>query len=93
MFNCLLTRALIIALLWTGLILMKADGKMNTQLLWQAIIFSAVLIMGFLLERIFKYHGDQYLIPVVAASFGGATMSCFLCGTHRLRSSLTTRKF
>ncbi|MDD4346303.1 MAG: FtsW/RodA/SpoVE family cell cycle protein, partial [Desulfitobacteriaceae bacterium] len=42
-----------------------ADGKMNTQLLWQAIIFSAVLIMGFLLERIFKYHGDQYLIPVV----------------------------
>ena len=28
-----------------------------------------------------------------AASFGGATMSCFLCGTHRLRSSLTARKF
>ncbi|HEY5580064.1 MAG TPA: hypothetical protein VIK56_02710 [Rhodoferax sp.] len=28
-----------------------------------------------------------------AASFGGATMSCFLCGTHRVRTSMTTRKF
>jgi cell division protein FtsW (lipid II flippase) len=65
MLSCLLTRALIIALLWTGLFLMKADGKITTQLFWQAMIFSAVLIIGFLLERLFKYHGDQYLIPVV----------------------------
>jgi hypothetical protein len=28
-----------------------------------------------------------------AASFGGATMSCFLCGTHRVRTNMTTRKF
>ncbi|HEY5582016.1 MAG TPA: hypothetical protein VIK56_12810 [Rhodoferax sp.] len=28
-----------------------------------------------------------------AASFGGATMSCFLCGTHRVRTSMATRKF
>jgi hypothetical protein len=25
-------------------------------------------------------------------TFGGATMSCFLCGKHRLRSSMMTRK-
>lgn len=65
MLSRLLTRVLIIALLWTGLILMKADGKINTQILWQAMIFSAVLIIGCLLERLFKYHGDQYLVPVV----------------------------
>ena len=27
-----------------------------------------------------------------AASFGGATMSCFLCGKHRARSLMGTRK-
>ena len=27
-----------------------------------------------------------------AASFGGATMSCFLCGKHRTRSLMGTRK-
>lgn len=26
------------------------------------------------------------------ASFGTSTMSCFLCGKHRLRTSMTTRK-
>jgi hypothetical protein len=29
---------------------------------------------------------------MAAASFGGATMSCFLCGKHRARSLMTTRK-
>ena len=28
-----------------------------------------------------------------ASSFGGATMSCFLCGKHRPRSMMKTRKF
>ena len=28
----------------------------------------------------------------VAGSFGAATMSCFLCGKHRPRAALTTRK-
>ena len=28
-----------------------------------------------------------------AASFGGATMSCFLCGKHRVRSQMRTRQF
>lgn len=27
-----------------------------------------------------------------AESFGAATMSCFLCGKHRPRSAMTTRK-
>jgi cell elongation-specific peptidoglycan biosynthesis regulator RodA len=65
MLNRLLTRVLIIALLWTGLILMKADGKTNTQILWQAIIFSVILIIGCLLEHLLHYQGDQYLIVAV----------------------------
>jgi len=28
-----------------------------------------------------------------AVNFGSSTMSCFLCGTHRLRSTMATRKF
>jgi hypothetical protein len=36
-----------------------------------------------------KVSGSPF---AVAASFGGATMSCFLCGKHRTRSLMTTRK-
>ena len=28
-----------------------------------------------------------------SASFSGATMSCFLCGKHRVRSQMRTRQF
>jgi cell division protein FtsW (lipid II flippase) len=44
---------------------MKADGKTDNQLLWQAIIFSALLVIGCLLERLLHYQGDQYLIVVI----------------------------
>ncbi len=36
-----------------------------------------------------KVSGSPFM---AAASFGGATMSCFLCGKHRPRSQMTTRK-
>jgi hypothetical protein len=29
----------------------------------------------------------------VALGFGAATMSCFLCGKHRVRTNMATRKF
>ncbi|HWQ72818.1 MAG TPA: FtsW/RodA/SpoVE family cell cycle protein [Desulfitobacteriaceae bacterium] len=65
MISRLLTRVLIIPILWTGLLLMKADGKTDKQLLWQALIFSAILLIGCLLEQLFHYQGDPYLIAVV----------------------------
>lgn len=36
-----------------------------------------------------KVSGSPF---AAAASFGGATMSCFLCGKHRARSLMGTRK-
>ena len=36
-----------------------------------------------------KVSGSPF---VVSASFGTATMSCFLCGKHRTRSQMRTRK-
>jgi hypothetical protein len=36
-----------------------------------------------------KVSGSPFM---AAASFGGATMSCFLCGKHRARSLMTTKK-
>ncbi|MHB8124232.1 MAG: FtsW/RodA/SpoVE family cell cycle protein [Desulfitobacteriaceae bacterium] len=67
MISRLITRVLIIALLWTGLFLMKVDGKLNIGLLWQAIIFCLILLIGSLLEQLWNYHGDPYLLPVVQA--------------------------
>ncbi|MEY2891676.1 MAG: hypothetical protein RJA98_1584 [Pseudomonadota bacterium] len=40
-----------------------------------------------------RYRSKVPGSPFVAtASFGAATMSCFLCGKHRPRASLKTRK-
>lgn len=36
-----------------------------------------------------KVSGSPF---VASASFGAATMSCFLCGKHRARSLMGTRK-
>jgi hypothetical protein len=36
-----------------------------------------------------KVSGSPF---AAAASFGGATMSCFMCGKHRARSLMGTRK-
>ena len=36
-----------------------------------------------------KVSGSPFM---AAASFGGVTMSCFLCGKHRARSLMGTRK-
>ena len=36
-----------------------------------------------------KVSGSPF---AAASSFGAATMSCFLCGKHRARSQMVTRK-
>ena len=36
-----------------------------------------------------KVSGSPF---TAATSFGAATMSCFLCGKHRARSQMSTRK-
>lgn len=40
-----------------------------------------------------RYHSKTPGSPFApAGAFGGSTMSCFLCGKHRPRSALKTRK-
>ena len=36
-----------------------------------------------------KVSGSPFM---AAASFGGATMSCFFCGKHRARSQMVSKK-
>jgi len=52
-------------MMWIGLLLLKES--LSTQLLWQALIFSSIVLVGSLLEQIFHYQGDPYILPVVQA--------------------------
>ncbi|MFZ3102929.1 MAG: FtsW/RodA/SpoVE family cell cycle protein [Desulfitobacteriaceae bacterium] len=84
----LITRVLIIGLLWIGLILMKADGKINSELFWQGIIFSSILMMGSLLEKLWNYQGDPYLLTVVQA-----ILALGLVFLVRIRPEIALRQF
>lgn len=62
----LTSRLLILGILWIGLGLLKWES-LSTQLLWQALIFSAIVLLGSLMEQILHYQGDPYILPVVQA--------------------------
>ncbi len=53
----------------------------------RAEVKTAVLADGLRYKS--KVSGSPF---TAAVSFGAATMSCFLCGKHRARSLMTTRK-
>ena len=65
MIQRLITRIIILAMMWIGLLLLKES--LSTQLLWQALIFSVIVLLGSLLEQILHYQGDPYILPVVQA--------------------------
>ena len=66
MINRLTLRSLILGMMWVGLSLLKREG-LSTQLLWQALIFTAIVLLGSLMEQILHYQGDPYILPVVQA--------------------------
>src|SRR5665648_809721 len=66
MIQRLITRIIILAMMWLGLGLLKWES-MTTQLLWQALIFTAIVLLGSLMEQILHYQGDPYILPVVQA--------------------------
>ncbi len=66
MIRSLTTRLLILGIMWIGLSLLKWES-LSTQLLWQALIFSAIVLLGSLMEQILHYQGDPYILPVVQA--------------------------
>ena len=66
MIHRLTTRIIILGMMWLGLSLLKWES-FSTQLLWQALIFTAIVLLGSLMEQILHYQGDPYILPVVQA--------------------------
>ena len=66
MIHRLTTRIIILGMMWLGLSLLKWES-LSTQLLWQALIFTVIVLLGSLMERILHYQGDPYILPVVQA--------------------------
>ncbi|TGE40129.1 FtsW/RodA/SpoVE family cell cycle protein [Desulfosporosinus fructosivorans] len=66
MIHRLTTRIVILGMMWLGLSLLKWES-LSTQLFTQTLIFSAIVILGCLMEQIFNYQGDPYILPVVQA--------------------------
>ena len=66
MIQSLTSRVLVLGMMWLGLSLLKWDGAMS-PLFWQALIFTAIVLVGSLMEQLFHYQGDPYILPVVQA--------------------------
>jgi len=66
MIHRLTMRLLILVMMWLGLSLLKWES-LSTPLLWQALVFSAIVLLGSLMEEIFNYQGDPFILPVVQA--------------------------
>ena len=66
MIHRLTSRGLILGIMWVGLSLLKW-GDVKNQLLWQALAFSAIVLLGSFVEQIFHYEGDPYILPTVQA--------------------------
>jgi len=63
-------RILTLTIMWTGLGVLKTEDMMNGQLLWQAAVFSILVVAGALVEIFFAYDGDRNLLPVVQTILG-----------------------
>jgi cell division protein FtsW (lipid II flippase) len=66
MIQRLTTRITILGMMWLGLSLLKWE-KFSAQLLLQALIFTAIVLLGSVMEQILHYKGDPYILPVVQA--------------------------
>lgn len=66
MIQSLISRVIILGMMWLGLSLLKWDGDMG-PLLWQALIFTAIVLLGCIAEQLFHYQGDPYILPVIQA--------------------------
>jgi len=87
MIQRLITRIIILGMMWLGLSLLKWES-LSTQLLWQALIFTAIVLLGGLMEQILHYQGDPYILPVVQA-----IMAIGLVFLVRIRPESALRQF
>jgi len=87
MIHRLTSRSLILGMMWVGLGLLKWEG-LSIQLLWQALIFTAIVLLGSLMEQILHYQGDPYILPVVQA-----IMALGLVFVVRINPNVALRQF
>ena len=66
MIHRFILRLIVIGMMWLGFVLLNWGGKMH-QLLLQAVVFSAILLIGSVMEQLLGYQGDPYVLPVVQA--------------------------
>lgn len=66
MIKRIIWRVLILGMMWLGFSLLKLDSVKN-QLLWQALVFSAIVFLGSVVEQLLHYRGDPYILPAVQA--------------------------
>ncbi len=62
-----LLRFLVLGILWAGLWVLKIEGKASVPILWQALLFSVLVMLGLILEKVLKVQGDAFLLPAVLA--------------------------
>ncbi|MHB1651094.1 MAG: FtsW/RodA/SpoVE family cell cycle protein [Desulfitobacteriaceae bacterium] len=60
-------RILIFAILWLGLGILKLEGKLDSQLIPQAGLFTLLILAGAVLEQVLHYQGDLFILPTVQA--------------------------
>lgn len=57
-------RFLTLAIMWTGLGVLRTENMADSQFFWQAAVFSLLVIAGGLVELFLGYNGDNNLLPV-----------------------------
>ncbi len=77
-----------VAILWLGLGILYLMGKDTERFVWQAALFSLVLLAYVLLNFLLGYRGDRFLFPAVVCliSFGLVVLS-------RINPALAQRQF
>ncbi|HVJ50553.1 FtsW/RodA/SpoVE family cell cycle protein [Desulfitobacterium sp.] len=83
-----LLRLLNLIILWVGLGVLYLEGRANQQILWQAGVFSALLLLGLVVEKITAYQGDPLLLATVHM-----IMTIGLVFLTRIRAASAMRQF
>ena len=87
MIHRLTSRSLILGMMWVGLSLLKWESVKN-QLFWQAVVFTAIVLLGILMEEFLHYQGDPYILPTVQA-----IMALGLVFVVRINPEVALRQF
>lgn len=58
-------RLLNLMILWVGFGVLFLEGQADQQILWQTVVFSVLLMLGLLVEKIMDFQGDTLLLTTV----------------------------